>query len=78
MARIDVGDLTALDLLKQPYAGRPTCANGHPWKPETTRWRRRGYRGEHTTEIERDCLVCKRVSEGKRRERLRISERNYR
>lgn len=60
----------------EPFASRPTCANGHPWRLETTRWRRRGERGRQTAEIERDCLVCKAVSEGKRRQR-RAVERRY-
>jgi len=58
-----------------PYAEREKCANGHPWTPQTTRWRVRHDKGESTPT--RDCLVCKRVSEGERRRR-RISERNYR
>lgn len=48
-------------------AGRPTCANGHIWKAETTRWRYRVRDTRHGTGWERDCLVCKAVSEGKRR-----------
>ena len=47
--------------------GRPTCANGHPWRPETTRWRYRVRDTRHGTGWERDCLVCKDVSEGRRR-----------
>ena len=60
---------------RQPWASRDTCANGHPWTPASTRWRIRRDKGETTPT--RDCLVCKRVSEGKRRAR-RIAERNYR
>jgi len=58
-----------------PFAARETCANGHKWTVATTRWRIRIDKGE--TSPTRDCLVCKRVSEGERR-RKRISERNYR
>jgi hypothetical protein len=52
-----------------------SCPNGHRWTAATTRWRVRRDKGEAAAT--RDCLVCKRVSEGKRRERLRISERTY-
>lgn len=68
---------------KQPFAARETCGNGHPWRTETTRWRRRtrkgGHRrgGEHEiVTIERDCLICKQVSEGERR-RLTVRGRRY-
>lgn len=71
MSRVDAGKVTRL-----PYALRETCANGHKWAPQTTRWRVRRDKGETTPT--RDCLVCKRVSEGRRRERLRITERKYR
>lgn len=53
----------------QPFKSRETCANGHPWTPETTRWRTRGDRGKHTAAVERDCLLCKRESEARRRKR---------
>lgn len=69
MSRVDAGRV-----VRQPYAARPACANGHPWRPETTRWRIRTDKGESTPS--RDCIVCKRVSEGNRR-RTRISERTY-
>lgn len=46
---------------------RPTCANGHPWRAETTRWRYRVREARHGSGWERDCLVCKAVSEGIRR-----------
>lgn len=69
MTRADAGRVT-----RQPYATRETCANGHPWTVSTTRWRVRRDKGESTPT--RDCLVCKRVSEGVRR-RKKISERNY-
>lgn len=48
---------------------RPTCANGHPWRPETTRWRER--RRDGRTTRERDCLVCKRESDHNRRSQRR-------
>lgn len=69
MSRVDDGGVSRL-----PYATRETCANGHPWTRATTRWRIRTDKGETTPT--RDCLVCKRVSEGIRR-RKRISERTY-
>lgn len=72
MSRVDTGAIRT-----EPYASRPTCANGHPWTHTSTRWRRRGYRGKHTASVERDCLTCKQVSEGERRKR-RISGRAYR
>lgn len=62
-------------LTKQPFRDRETCANGHPWKPETTRWRRRNRGGRHGTAPERDCLVCKDKSEGRRRKRRAIERR---
>lgn len=48
---------------------RPACANGHPWREETTRWRKRTRCGR--TVVERDCLVCKRESDHGRRSRRR-------
>lgn len=42
-----------------------SCSNGHPWSPETTRWRSRTRDGR--TSRERDCLRCKRTSENQRR-----------
>lgn len=48
---------------------RPACGNGHTWRPETTRWRKRIRNGRTTTE--RDCLVCKRESEHTRRRNRR-------
>jgi hypothetical protein len=71
VSRVDSGRVTRL-----PFSERETCANGHRWTPQSTRWRIRTDKGE--TQPTRDCLICKRVSEGKRRERLRISERVYR
>lgn len=71
MTRVDGGRVS-----RMPFADRETCANGHKWTPRSTRWRIRRDKGESSPT--RDCLTCKRVSEGKRRERLRISERNYR
>lgn len=71
MSRVEAGKVTRL-----PWADRDTCANGHKWTVASTRWRIRTDKGE--TSPTRDCLICKRVSEGKRRERLRISERSYR
>lgn len=70
MSRVDAGRVT-----RQPYASRETCANGHPWTTRTTRWRVRKDKGE--TAPTRDCLVCKAVSEGKRRKRT-VAERAYR
>lgn len=63
---------------KKPFAQRECCSNGHRWTPETTRWRKRNRGGRHGFAVERDCLVCKAVSEADRRRRKRISERNYR
>jgi len=48
--------------------GKLTCGNGHDWKPETTRWRfrdRRNRKGHNSFGWERDCLVCKSVSQGR-------------
>lgn len=70
MTRAEAGKVT-----RHPYALRAACANGHPWTPSTTRWRIRHDKGETTPT--RDCLVCKRVSEGKRRRRT-VAERSYR
>lgn len=74
MSRADVGELTAAELLRQPYGDRETCAHGHEWRPETTRWRQRRNRKGHSAAVERDCLVCKAVSEHKRRMR-RVAEK---
>ena len=60
---------------REPWAGRETCSNGHPWTTRNTRWRIRIDKGERLPT--RDCLVCKRVSEGKRRAKL-VAERGYR
>lgn len=69
MSRVNIGQVT-----RQPFASRETCSNGHPWTRENTRWRIRRDKGESTPT--RDCLACKRVSEGKRK-RTRIAERTY-
>ena len=69
MSRVDDGKVT-----RQPFASREKCANGHPWTVANTRWRIRRDKGESTPT--RDCLACKRVSEGKRRA-TRIAERTY-
>ena len=48
--------------------GKPTCGNGHAWKPQTTRWRfrdRMNRKGHESYGWERDCLVCKSVSQGR-------------
>ena len=60
---------------RKPWADRETCANGHPWTTHNTRWRIRTDKGE--TYPTRDCLACKRKSEGERRKR-RAAERSYR
>lgn len=57
---------------RMPFASREVCANGHPWRTETTRWRVRG----DGRMPERDCLVCKRVSEGNRKRRT-MRDRRY-
>ena len=44
---------------------RNECANGHLWTEDTTRWRIRKDKGEKSPT--RDCLVCKRQSEKRRR-----------
>lgn len=69
---VEAGRITRL-----PYALREACANGHPWTVESTRWRKRNRGGRHGTAPERDCLICKAVSEGNRKRRKRISERSY-
>lgn len=61
---------------KPSFAARETCVNGHPWKTATTRWRFRDRGGRHGSGWERDCLVCKRKQEGRRR-RLRVADRRY-
>lgn len=60
MVRVEAGKVQV-----EPYASRLSCANGHRWTPESTRWRVRRDKGESSPT--RDCLVCKAVSEGKRR-----------
>lgn len=70
MTRVETGTVA-----RNPWASREKCANGHPWTPESTRWRIRHDKGE--TAPSRDCLVCKRVSEADRRRRKKISERHY-
>ena len=67
MTRVNTGRVTS-----QPYADRQTCANGHPWTHASTRWRLRPGRNVAI----RDCLICKRVSEGNRRAQ-RSLERRY-
>lgn len=65
-------------MVREPFASREACVNGHAWTTATTRWRRRTHqraRGSYVT-VERDCLVCKRVSEAKRK-KSRMSERRY-
>lgn len=59
---------------RQPWAARETCANGHPWTRENTRWRIRRDKGESTPT--RDCLTCKRKSEATRKAR-RATDRRY-
>ncbi|GAA2180935.1 hypothetical protein GCM10009785_13770 [Brooklawnia cerclae] len=49
--------------------GAATCGNGHPWRPETTRWRLRTRGGRHGSGWERDCLVCKDVADKARAQR---------
>lgn len=68
--RVEEGVVT-----KKPWATREACANGHRWTRENTRWRIRTDKSE--TYPTRDCLACKRKSEGERRKR-RAAERNYR
>lgn len=67
--RVDTGAVA-----RKPWADRETCANGHPWTRENTRWRIRRDKGESTPT--RDCLACKRKSEGERKKR-RAAERRY-
>ncbi len=59
--------------LREKFAARETCRHGHPWTPENTRWRRRVRRGNENLAPERDCLICKRESERKRR--IKVKER---
>lgn len=62
------------DTLTRPSARkRAACVNGHPWREETTRWRKRTRNGRASTE--RDCLVCKRESDHERRSRRRQEQR---
>lgn len=64
-------------------AGRPACANGHPWRAETTRWRLRvreeridgGQVRAARAGWERDCLICKQKAEGLRREQAKARRR---
>ena len=45
--------------------GAETCANGHRWTNETTRWRwrdRSGRPGHGYAGWERDCLLCKKIA----------------
>ena len=51
---------------REPYASRTHCSRGHRWTPSTERWRARLYPSGAVIK-ERDCLVCKRESEAKRR-----------
>lgn len=51
---------------KEPFASRTHCAHGHRWSAATERWRERVLPSGGTTK-ERDCLVCKRASEARRR-----------
>lgn len=54
---------------KEPFASRTHCAHGHRWQASTERWRMRVRPGKGTTR-ERDCLVCKRESEARRRREI--------
>ena len=47
--------------------GAEMCGSGHPWRPETTRWRYRARGGRHGSGWERDCLVCKDMADKARR-----------
>ncbi len=53
--------------------GCDTCANGHPWRAETTRWRYRDRSartdGHAGSGWERDCLVCKDMADKRRARR---------
>jgi len=47
--------------------GKPACAQGHLWRPETTRYRfrNRNDRIEHGwSGWERDCLICRNKKKG--------------
>ena len=46
--------------------GAEMCGSGHPWRPETTRWRYRARGGRHGSGWERDCLVCKDMADKER------------
>lgn len=49
--------------------GAECCAAGHPWEPETTRWRYRdrpNRPGHSWSGWERDCLVCKHMADKRR------------
>lgn len=60
--RVPFGQVT-----REPWASRTSCAHGHPWTPETTRWRIRPGKGERAPT--RDCLPCRRAAERRRRKR---------
>lgn len=64
-------------LLTPVMRARDTCSNNHPWRPETTRWRKRDRGGRHGWAVERDCLICKAVSSGYQMKR-ELRERSYR
>ena len=47
--------------------GSPACGCGHPWRPQTTRWRYRVRGSRHGSGWECDCLVCKNMANKTRR-----------
>ncbi|GIH70296.1 hypothetical protein [Sphaerimonospora thailandensis] len=58
-------DCVEPDHLATTLDARTHCGNRHPWRPETTRWRRR--RGH----VERDCLLCRAEQKARARDRRR-------
>ena len=60
---------------KEIIGGKETCANGHKWESNTTRWRLRDRTGRKDKKgsigWERDCLVCREVAKGRQGSGLR-------
>lgn len=76
--------MTTLETRRRPdvepriQSANTHCANNHLWTPETTRWRLRSRldRGDKSYQAwERDCLLCKAVSEGRRKKRRAVERR---
>lgn len=61
------------EITREPYASRTHCAHGHKWTPATERWRYRNRPDRGAPTLERDCRVCRRESEARRRRKNRLS-----